>query len=51
MMGGHDDERNRTQENTMGAIDSRARDALAPSVVRALIRRIVDGVAVGQKYP
>jgi len=34
----------------MTATDSRTGDAVAPSVVRALIRRIVDGVAVGQKY-
>lgn len=34
----------------MTAIDSQARDAATPSIVRALIRRIVDGVAVGQKY-
>lgn len=34
----------------MTAIDSQGRDAARPSVVRALIRSIVDGVAAGQKY-
>lgn len=34
----------------MPAADSRTRPAAAPDVVRALIRRIVDGVAAGQKY-
>ena len=34
----------------MPAIDSRTADAAVPSPVRAIIRRIVDGVAAGQKY-
>ncbi|MGM9488283.1 class I SAM-dependent methyltransferase [Ideonella sp. YS5] len=34
----------------MTAIDSRAGDAATPVGVRTLIRKIVDGVAAGQKY-
>jgi hypothetical protein len=39
-------------EQQMTAIGSRTGDAVSPSVVRSLVRRIVDGVAVavGQKY-
>jgi cyclopropane-fatty-acyl-phospholipid synthase len=48
--GGRRSDVDRTQEDArMTVVDSRTGDA-APGVARSLIRRIVDGVASGQKY-